>query len=92
MVMSSLSFLRRRWIMMIQDGAVINCGICGEPVPAKAKGSNRICKGGKGTITVDHIFPKSWGGSNDLSNLQPAHLLCNQQKGNRLGKHSQGGR
>ncbi len=66
--------------MMIRDGVIVYCGICGEPVPAKATGSRRITKGGKGSITVDHITPKAWGGDDSIRNLQPAHQLCNQKK------------
>jgi len=33
-------------------------------------------------LTVDHIQPKSLGGSDDLSNLQPMCCLCNWSKGN----------
>lgn len=32
-------------------------------------------------LTVDHIFPKSLGGSSDLSNLQPLCQPCNKEKG-----------
>lgn len=34
--------------------------------------------------TVDHIIPKSLGGSNHPSNLQMAHGPCNWSKGNKL--------
>lgn len=33
-------------------------------------------------LTVDHIKPKSKGGSDDLENLQPMCVGCNTRKGN----------
>lgn len=33
-------------------------------------------------LTVDHIVPKSKGGSDDIENLQPMCCLCNWSKGN----------
>lgn len=33
-------------------------------------------------LTIDHIIPKSCGGSDEYENLQPAHRLCNERKGN----------
>lgn len=46
-----------------------NCGICFKPIMDKS--------------TIDHIIPKSKGGTNKLSNLQLAHLECNRKKGNK---------
>lgn len=33
--------------------------------------------------TVEHLVPRSRGGSDDLSNLRVAHHTCNVRKGNR---------
>lgn len=33
--------------------------------------------GRDGAKTADHIVPRAAGGSDALSNLRPAHLLCN---------------
>lgn len=47
------------------------CEICGKPVKFKK-------------MTVDHKIPLSKGGTNDLSNLQLAHLTCNRAKADML--------
>lgn len=36
-----------------------------------------------GATTVDHIVPRSHGGSDDPSNLAAAHAGCNYSRGNR---------
>lgn len=43
------------------------CAICGKPVKYKE-------------MTVDHRVPLTKGGTNDLENLQLAHLSCNRAK------------
>jgi 5-methylcytosine-specific restriction endonuclease McrA len=37
-----------------------------------------------GADSVDHLIPRSKGGTNDRSNLAPAHVACNARKGDRL--------
>lgn len=43
------------------------CWLCGEP----------------GADTVDHVVPLASGGTNERSNLKPAHLSCNSAAGGR---------
>lgn len=38
----------------------------------------------KGDIDIDHIVPKSKGGTNDASNLQCLCVHCNRSKGNKI--------
>lgn len=40
------------------------CHLCGSP----------------GADTVDHIVPRSRGGTHELDNLRPAHLACNSAR------------
>ena len=48
------------------------CGICGEALPPDWS-----------QIHVDHITPKSRGGTDEPDNLQAAHEICNRRKGPR---------
>lgn len=52
------------------------CAICGLPINKKLKFPDPM------SATVDHIIPVAKGGHpSDPSNLQAAHLICNQVKG-----------
>lgn len=51
-----------------------DCGICGDPVDMKLRSPDYD------SPSVDHILPRSLGGSDDLDNLQVAHLHCNRLK------------
>lgn len=67
------NYWRRKLLRKIarRNGWRCFCGICG----------------GKLTLdeaTLDHIIPRSLGGSNHPSNLQMAHGTCNWNKGNKL--------
>lgn len=41
---------------------------------------NRCLACGKPELTVDHVIPLSKGGKNDISNIQPLCMSCNQTK------------
>lgn len=47
------------------------CGICGLEIASKDD------------MNIDHIVPRSKGGSDDESNLQLSHALCNRLKGDK---------
>ena len=38
-------------------------------------------------MTVDHVVPKSAGGSNDVANLCLSCKACNNRKGAAVGRH-----
>ena len=38
----------------------------------------------RGNWTLDHIIPRSQGGSNHETNLVTAHVKCNSARGNKL--------
>lgn len=55
---------------ILAEGHIL-CGICGEPVATT-------------DLSIDHIVPISRKGTDEWSNLQPAHKSCNSRKSNRL--------
>lgn len=62
------------------------CAICGEPMPDNRFDMAHARLWAKWRPTIDHIQPRSRGGSNDISNLQLTHGICNKRKGNTLPK------
>lgn len=60
-----------------RDGT--DCGICHQPVDMTlARVDGLDCP------SVDHILPRSHGGSHEPANLQLAHLRCNMLKSDRI--------
>lgn len=55
------------------------CGICGESVDMSLSRSDGLM-----CPSVDHITPRSKGGTHDPKNLQLAHLVCNMRKSDRI--------
>lgn len=35
-------------------------------------------------LSIDHVRPRSLGGSDDIENLRPVHFRCNLKRGNRM--------
>jgi hypothetical protein len=59
---------RTRQLVIERDG--YTCGLCGLDVAPD-------------DVHIDHVLPRSRGGSDHPDNLQVAHSLCNVRKGNR---------
>lgn len=57
----------RRLRLVILERDRFVCGICGGP----------------GATTVDHVRPRSQGGTNHPGNLRAAHARCNYGRGDR---------
>lgn len=54
------------------------CGICGDILTRDQEWPHPQF------ASIDHIVPLSKGGEHLIANLQWAHLICNQQKGDRI--------
>ena len=54
------------------------CALCGMPIDKSLKYPDPM------SFTVDHIIPAKLGGNSNIDNLQPAHWICNRQKGAKL--------
>jgi 5-methylcytosine-specific restriction endonuclease McrA len=50
------------------------CGLCNKPVNRRKRHPHPLAP------SIDHIIPLAKGGTNDLTNLQLAHLHCNLEK------------
>lgn len=54
------------------------CWLCKRPIDLAASGRS------KWGMSLDHVLPRSLGGSNALGNLRPAHQYCNSKRRNKL--------
>jgi 5-methylcytosine-specific restriction endonuclease McrA len=66
--------LKRVEAIASRDGWI--CKLCGQPVDPKINI-------GWWRGTSDHIIPRSLGGTRAFSNLQLAHAICNERRGNK---------
>lgn len=58
------------------------CAICKRKIDFTIKSGT---KGSRNGYSIDHVVPRSKGGTDDLANLRLAHWGCNQTRGNRGG-------
>lgn len=56
-----------------------NCHLCGLPMQLESNHDTNPL-----AFTLEHITPKSKGGTNDYENIDGAHRFCNQFKGESL--------
>lgn len=66
--------VRRRRKVWKRDGG--RCPLCEVEIPEEDLLNDDL-------VNLDHIRPRSHGGSNTLKNLQVTHIKCNSRKGNR---------
>lgn len=74
---------QKRWLPRKVRAAVLKrdgwvCQLCSKPITE----DGRIR--GPGSPSIDHILPRALGGSDDVENLQAAHLGCNARKHTRV--------
>lgn len=55
-----------------------DCNICSEPIDLELPRTHRF------GLTVDHHIPVNKGGTDDMSNLRPAHWICNVKKSDKM--------
>jgi 5-methylcytosine-specific restriction endonuclease McrA len=56
------------------------CWLCGEPITEGWPDRHPL------SASVDHVLPRSLGGSDSIQNLRPVHFGCNASRGNRPAK------
>ncbi len=70
---------RRRILRARVKAMGLPCALCGQPIDYSLPALDPW------SYELDEIVPVSLGGSElDPDNVQPAHRICNQRKGNRM--------
>ena len=60
------------------------CGLLGWRVRHRSGGYGHHTQKDSVYLSIDHVVPRSRGGSNEMSNLQVLCTMCNVRKGTRI--------
>jgi len=69
------------WSTVSRETGKMDCAICGDRVDPKDFTDDEFFVAGPNYTSVDHVIPLAAGGSNEIENLQLAHMFCNSLKG-----------
>ena len=72
-----------RLLMFVKVSYRWNLQLSKQNVIRRDRGICQYCGKSEGTMTVDHVIPRSLGGADDWKNLVCACSTCNNLKGNR---------
>lgn len=72
----------RKHALQVHERDQWTCQLCGTPT------LREWVRGDMRSPTLDHIVPRSLGGSDDIANLRTAHWLCNSIRGNQAETHT----
>jgi 5-methylcytosine-specific restriction endonuclease McrA len=76
------SMWQHKLVAYLADRDGKRCAICRKTINITLSSGPR---GNPLGASIDHVIPRSRGGSDDLANLRLAHWKCNNQRGNRGG-------
>lgn len=68
--------------LIARDG--LRCAICGDMCDLNDRSYGKYC--GAKSPSIDHIVPLAKGGGHTWDNVQVAHILCNSNKSDHVGK------
>lgn len=78
---------RSGWNKTVVYFGVVKCAICSLDLdvttPVSWKSTTGVVTQNPLGFSEDHIIPQSLGGTNNSDNLQPAHIVCNEARGNK---------
>lgn len=57
------------------------CWICGRPIDTRPESEGGPPARSRWSFSVDHLTPRSKGGTSTLANSAPAHYGCNSRRG-----------